>query len=137
VYIVVGVHIDVICAVWRSLIRFTLLHTNVYIVVSAHIAVMCAVRLNVKSDPITHKRVHSGEHPYCFDVRSKAFTQIFTLHHTNVYIVVSAHIAVICVVRRSLKRVTLHHTNVYIVASAHIILMRAVWYSPKEKPYNT
>jgi len=31
-----------------------------------------------------------------------------------------------CAVRRSLKRVTLHHTNVYIVVSAHIDVMCAV-----------
>jgi len=40
--------------------------------------------------------------------------------------VVSTHIAVMCAVGRSLKKVTLHHTNVYIVVSAHIAVMFAV-----------
>jgi len=42
---------------------------------------------------------------------------------------VSAHIAVMCAVRHSLKRVTLYHTNVYIVVSAPIAVMFAVRHS--------
>jgi len=42
---------------------------------------------------------------------------------------VSAHFAVMCAVRRSLKRVTFIHTNVYIVESAHIAVMCAVRHS--------
>ena len=68
---------------------------------SAHIAVMCAVRCSLKS---------------------------VNLHHTNMYIVVSAHI-VMCTVRRSLKKVILYHTNVYIVESARIAVMCAVRHS--------
>jgi len=43
--------------------------------------------------------------------------------------VVSAHIAVMCVVRHLVKRVVLYHTNVYIVVSAHIAVMCAVRHS--------
>ena len=49
----------------------------------------------------------------------------------NVHMVVSAHIAVMCAVRRSFKRVTFIHTNVYIVESTHIAVMCAVRHSMK------
>jgi len=42
---------------------------------------------------------------------------------------VSAHIAVMCVVRHSLERVASYHTNIYIVVSAHISVMCEVRHS--------
>jgi hypothetical protein len=49
---------------------------------------------------------------------------------------VSAHTAVMCAVRHSLKSVILYHTNVYIVASADIAVMCAVSHSVKRVTLN-
>ena len=60
---------------------------------------MCSEAFTEKGKLIRHKqRLHSGERPHCCDVCSKTFKKRVALYHTNVYIVVSVHIAVMCAV---------------------------------------
>jgi len=49
--------------------------------------------------------------------------------YNNVYILGSVHIAVMCVIKHSLKEVTRRYINMYILRSVHTVVMCIIWHS--------
>jgi hypothetical protein len=76
-------HNAMMCAIRHSAIRVPLENTNVYIVVIVHIAVICAVRHSMKRLILWDKNIHSGDHPYCWNVCTMSLilmTHMITVH---------------------------------------------------------
>jgi KRAB domain-containing zinc finger protein len=72
---------------------------------------VCNKAYSQQSHLVQH--IHSGARPYICEVCSKVFNQQCHLAQHKLYIMLSALILVMCVIRRSFGRGILHNINVY------------------------